>query len=126
MVISNSVLRGKTVVFTSFIPSANPCEASSGTGYLMVLNRATGGRTVKTPFDVNNDNAFTMNDYLSFGDTGKEIASGVKITGGGTPGFILSDKKDRVLISQFDGNIEDRELDLGLPVRGRQTWRQIR
>jgi type IV pilus assembly protein PilY1 len=124
MLIADPVVRGDAVVFTTLIPSQNPCVAG-GTGFLMVLDQATGGRLKTTAFDVNNDSKFDTSDYLSFGDSGKEAASGIDVTGG-TPGFILAGGKDLAVIPEFDGSVSEEELDLGIPVKGRKTWRQLR
>jgi type IV pilus assembly protein PilY1 len=125
MVISNPVVRGEAAIFTTFIPSADVCNAGNPRGFLMVLNRATGGRLTKSPFDVNDDGTFSVADYLSFGDSGNESASGIDIAGG-APGIILSGGNDLALIPKFDGTIEDEEINLGLPKAGRKTWVQLR
>ena len=142
MVISDPVLRGKAVVFTTFIPNANEC-VPGGYGYLMVLDRGSGGRLQQSPFDVNNSLTFDHSDKLGFGDTGTEIASGIKLDkGGNTPTFVFSKAKNRdremALIQEQqtedgtgtggtnDDGINDMLLNTGLPNTGRQTWRQLR
>jgi type IV pilus assembly protein PilY1 len=125
MVIADPVVRGNGVIFTTFIPSADICNAGNPRGFLMVLNRATGGRLTKSPFDVNADGAFSLADYLSFGDSGNESASGIDVTGG-RPGIILSGGKDLALIPKFDGTIEAEEVNLGVPKAGRKSWTQLR
>jgi hypothetical protein len=91
----------------------------------MVLDRASGGRTQQSPFDVNQDHDFSITDLIDFDDSGNEVASGVNVTGG-TSGFTLSENKDVALIPRFDGEVTKKEMNLGVPVRGRQTWRQLR
>jgi type IV pilus assembly protein PilY1 len=124
MVIADPVVRGKAVVFTTLVPSDNPCVAG-GTGFLMVLNQATGGRLQTSPFDVDKDGNFSPSDLLDFGDSGNETASGIDVTGG-TPGFVLAQGHDLALIPEFDGSVTGAELNLGVPVSGRKSWWQLR
>jgi type IV pilus assembly protein PilY1 len=124
MVIADPVLRGKAVVFTTLVPPDHPCVAG-GTGFLMVLNQATGGRLQTSPFDVDKDGNFSPSDLLDFGDSGNETASGIDITGG-TPGFVLAQGHDLALIPEFDGSVTGAELNLGVPPSGRKTWWQLR
>lgn len=125
LVIADPVVRGDAVIFTTLIPSQNPCIAG-GTGFLMILDQATGGRLNQSAFDVNNDYLFDGDDSLGFGDGGNEAASGKNITGG-TPGFVLDDKgNDIALVPEFNGSVTEEELNLGVADMGRKTWRQMR
>ncbi len=140
MIISEPVLRGKAVIFASLIPNPNEC-VPGGSGYLMVLNRGTGGQMTQSPFDVNDDHTIDSTDKLGFGDTALEFASGIKLNkGGNTPAFVFSKSSqsgtEMALIQEqqtddgtggiSDNGINDIPLNTGLPSTGRQTWRQLR
>jgi type IV pilus assembly protein PilY1 len=61
--VTNAVLRGKTLVFTTLIPSANPCD-SGGSSWLMVLDSADGSGPDSAYIDINDDDKFDSSDTL--------------------------------------------------------------
>lgn len=125
MVTVDPVIRGNAVIFTTLIPQTGPCVARAA-GFLMVVDQATGGRTGGTPFDINGDRRFTAaGDYLNFGGSSTEAASGINIAGN-TAGFVLAGDMDHALIPQFNGQIAEQDLNLGAEPEGRKTWRQLR
>lgn len=77
--VTGSLLRDDRVIFTTLIPSTDPCQVG-GTGWLMELNSNNGGRLLET-FDLNGDLAFTSADYVSSG-TARVPAAGVRQIGG--------------------------------------------
>lgn len=125
MVIADPVIRGKAVVFTTLIPDGRTC-VGGGTGFLMVIDQASGGRTSQSPFDVSPEyGKFTTADYVTFSDGSIVAASGTAIAGT-TPGFVLAGDTDHALIQQFDGTIAEKDLNVGTVVKGRRIWRQLR
>ncbi|MCX4193824.1 pilus assembly protein [Methylophaga sp. OBS1] len=132
--VSNSVIRNGRVIFTTLIPSDDPCDAG-GTGWLMEVNYASGSRLSYSPFDVNGDNSFGVSDYINVGD----------IDGDGNDDYVPSSgKKSKVGIiarpsimddpsgqrelkfnSGADGNIEVTVENPGPGTGARQSWRQL-
>lgn len=49
------------IIFTTLIPSTDPCEAG-GRNWLMLLNAETGGMMLKPQFDTNGDGKLNSND----------------------------------------------------------------
>ncbi len=58
-VVSNPAVRGDIVYFNTVIPSAIPCQFG-GSGWLMAVSTANGGRPDNAPFDVTKDDAVSM------------------------------------------------------------------
>ena len=63
-VVSDPLVRSGRLIFTTLIPSENEC-AFGGTGWLMELDAVSGARLAYSPFDVNNDGAFSIGDYIT-------------------------------------------------------------
>lgn len=61
--VSNSVLRNDRIIFTTLLPSEDPCEFG-GTSWLMELDAFSGARLPYSPFDLNLDGAFGEEDYV--------------------------------------------------------------
>jgi type IV pilus assembly protein PilY1 len=130
--VTNPVLRGSRAIFTTVIPSNDPCT-NGGEGWLMELDIANGGRLDETPFDTNGDMIFDNNDKTSFG-TGTVATGGTRfktgipsapvILNGGTGGACLGGECK--FISSSDGiiNSVNENPDEGGNVR--ESWRQQR
>ncbi len=71
--VSNPTLRGGRLIFVTTVPSALSCD-EGGTGWLMEIDPATGGRLDVPVFDLSGDGVFNANDNLSQSD----IVSGIK------------------------------------------------
>lgn len=128
--VSQPLLRNGNVIFTTILPSSDPC-AFSGTSWLMELDAATGGAPNATPFDTNNDGIFNTLDYLTVNSGGTNVTApvaGVQSTVGltSTPTvFITADKSKEVKVqsgSQGLGTVNENPE--GGPI-GRQNWRQL-
>lgn len=78
--VTDPVLREGRIIFTTLIPSTDPCTPG-GTGWLMELNTENGGQILDT-FDLNGDGAFTVADRITTG-TQTTGAAGVQSTTGG-------------------------------------------
>ena len=132
MLITDPVLRGRTVIFNTFIPGEGLCEAQGG-GFLMVLDQATGGRLESSPFDINGDQLFDPTDFIEFGDPIDVSASGIKLEFGGGLGTIFNGNDDNsgrdldvVLTSRNDGGNDATAINTQGPQTGRKSWRQLR
>ena len=144
MQVTNAVLRNRRVIFTTQIPSEDPC-AFGGTSWIMELDYLSGERLDTSPFDINGDGKFTADDLISFTLSGTDYklpASGVQSENGiwSTPAFLTSgiDEWMYMSTSNNDNREDDPEdehkvstLDSkknGVPpfAYGRQSWRQVR
>ncbi|VAW83139.1 Type IV fimbrial biogenesis protein PilY1, partial [hydrothermal vent metagenome] len=135
-VISPSLLRGDRLIFTTILPSSDPC-AAGGTSWLMELEAVTGGRLSTSPFDINNDGVFTVTDLAQLLDTNgdgvvdnlddKLVVSGKKSTIGiiKTPSVISAGTKEYKYTSGSTGALESTTESAGAN-SGRQSWRQLR
>lgn len=78
-VVSNALLKLDRVIFSTLIPSTDPCVPGGGS-WIMELETLTGGAPATAVFDLNNDNAFDNSDNLTSGNTASGIKSTVGIT----------------------------------------------
>lgn len=138
-VVTNPVLRGDRIIFTTLIPSDDPCQ-SGGEGWLMELRASNGGRLTQSPFDVTGDGTISDEDLLISNATGSNpvAVSGRKSTGipsaptilvGGPPNQVPGQKncarEECKYISTSAGTIETVTEKLP-PNYRRNSWRQIR
>ena len=73
-VLSQPLISGQLVLFSTFIPSDNACSAG-GESWLMAVSKSNGGVPQLQPFDFNNDGYFDRGDYL-----GEQVAFGKKLS----------------------------------------------
>ncbi len=135
--VSDSILHNERIIFTTLIPSSDPCDGG-GTGWLMELDAYNGGRFTFAPFDLDGDGVFDSNDYV---DTGLTDADGntIYIPPGGkkskvgiipTPSILSSPssegggKEYKYTSGTEDGEIEKTSENPGPGAVGRQTWRR--
>ncbi len=113
------------IVFTSFIPNADPCDGE-GSGWLYELNPFTGGRTEFSVFDLNNDGFFNSSEFTSeFGGSGdaKVAVSGRRLPGGVTPTVLNGDTK--AILAHPGPNGTNIVTNRPEPDFGRQAWQDI-
>lgn len=136
--VSDPIVRGDRVIFTTLIPSPYPCE-SGGSGWLMELRYANGGRPAEAPFDVNGDGKFDVDDLLDPDGTGTRYTdtttSGRKSKVGMVPTpAILSrpgsgggggGQLEHKYESGSTGEVEKINENPGEGDFGRQSWRQL-
>lgn len=138
--VSNAVVRNGRIIFTTLLPSGDPCSFG-GTGWLMELNVNSGARLTYTPFDFNGDGLFNSLDYVTIpGDANGDgiIESGEVITipvSGkksqvgiiATPSIVNSEDGQREFkyTSGSSGAIEVTTENPGPNFSGRQSWRQL-
>lgn len=129
-VVSQPILRNANIIFSTLLPSPNPCSVG-GTSWLMELNAASGGTPTQSPFDVNNDGNFSTADYLTVtngSNTATSYVSGFQSSVGviGMPAVFLSlDKEKEVKVLNGMQGISTLQENPGTGPLGRQNWRQI-
>ena len=135
--VSNSVVRNGRIIFTTLLPSDDPCEFG-GSGWLMELDLYSGARLSFSPFDLNNDGLFNTDDYIHIDTNNNGIvdpgetfipASGKKSKVGiiSTPSIIDSadGQTEYKYTSGSSGAIEVTVENPGPDFSGRQSWRQL-
>jgi type IV pilus assembly protein PilY1 len=136
-VVSQALLRGGRIIFTTLIPDDNPC-ASGGTSWLMELDSLTGRRIAKSPFDLTGNNLINSEDLVlvevvdgvySIGTTSgvKTAVSGIQSNVGiiKTPGVISAGDLEYKYTSGSTGAMEVTTESVS-GSSGRQSWRQLR
>ncbi len=93
--VSDSLLRPGRVIFTTILPSQDPCDFG-GDGWLMELNSQNGGAPDFSPFDLNGDGLFNSDDYVDVDGDGKgdAVAAGLKFEDGlgSAPTYLRGDQ----------------------------------
>jgi type IV pilus assembly protein PilY1 len=133
-VVSTPLLRDGRVIFSTSIPSLDPCEYG-GTSWLMELSSVDGSRLSVSPFDLNADGVFDEGDFVTivisdpYGNpiNVKVPTSGKKSKVGiiKTPAVIKTKDKEFKFTSGSSGDIE-QTLESLTYRDGRQSWRQLR
>lgn len=128
--ITRPLLRNGRIVFTTLIPSADPCRIG-GDGFLMELDAQTGGRPRTPVLDITGDFAVDQDDLL---DLDFEPSAGlprVPPSGVGAPGVLsrpsilaVQPGLELKLMGSSAGEIEIR-AEAGPSRTGRLTWREI-
>jgi type IV pilus assembly protein PilY1 len=133
-VVFDPQLRSGRIIFTTLIPTDDPCDYG-GTGWLMELDAGTGAHLPFSPFDVNNDGVFDLNDYLTVGDldgdgipetqppSGRKSAVGIPAP----PAIIPRDggEVEDKCIGGSRGEVECFKENPGPAEKSRQSWRQL-
>ncbi|MCK5532998.1 MAG: hypothetical protein KAI85_17305, partial [Halopseudomonas aestusnigri] len=123
-VVSPPLLRFGRLIFTSIIPSSDPCDFG-GRSWLNELDAVTGQRLNYSVFDVNGDGLIDDNDFIQVGDTrvpvgGKGFDEIIK-----TPGIVGAGEVEYKYTSGSKGTL-GVTLEAGDPGPvGRQSWRQL-
>ncbi|MGH8584153.1 MAG: pilus assembly protein, partial [Gammaproteobacteria bacterium] len=136
--VTNPLLRGERLLFTTLLPSDDPCKFG-GDGWLMELDVASGGQLAFAPFDLNDDGQFSQDDFIDLDGDGKGDVppGGVKLGGQGSSPVVLSDggggssggggaPSELKLISLSNGQVKPVKNNPGPGQEGRQSWRQMR
>ena len=118
-VIGAAVVRDNRVIFTTLVPSSDPCEFG-GTGWLMELSAVTGAQLPYAVFDTSGD-ALVDNSM-------DKIVSGVPLKVGmvKTPLALDGSPTAAKFLSGTRGEIQiERNRTFGRPL-GRESWREVR
>lgn len=124
--VSNPILRGGAVIFTTLIPNTDKC-GFGGDSFLMELDAVTGSRLLSTPFDLNRDTAFDEGDEVTYNGESLPV-SGRRSKEGiiKTPAIISAGAFDVKLASGTTGGIDTTiEQPRSVNPGGRLSWRQI-
>jgi type IV pilus assembly protein PilY1 len=123
-VIVDPVVRSGKIIFTTFVPTTDPCGAG-GVSWLIELNLDTGGTPLKPAFDLDNSGYVDSGDKLSSGKyaTGTFIGEGIAATptivgaGGG---------QEYKYITSSTGAITKLLEGGGSSQFGPRSWRQLK
>ncbi len=123
--VSNSVLRGNRIIFTTLIPSEDICEFG-GDGWLMELTAKDGSRVNEPTLDTNNDGVVDENDLVTY-NSAQVAVSGKKSDVGiiPTPGIVSKGDIEYKYTPGSSGNLGVTRESAGAP-ESRQSWRQLR
>jgi type IV pilus assembly protein PilY1 len=123
-VIANPVLRYDRIIFTTAIPSSDPCDYG-GSGWLMELSALYGSRLSYAVIDVNGDGLINDLDVINDGND-DYFVSGKRLDGIGEPGAIISaGDKEYKYISTSTGTINVTTEAGGGSQFARQSWRRL-
>lgn len=128
-VVSAPLLRHGRVIFTTLIPSSDPCKFG-GDSWLMELQASTGGRLDYSAFDLNDDNLFNASDYVTViidGVSQTVPVSGLASKAGiiKTPTVISAGEKEYKLASGTTGEIASVKEKGGGAGFGRVSWQEL-
>ncbi len=137
--VTDSILRDGRIIFTTLIPSADPCDFG-GTGWLMEIDARDGSRLEFSPFDLNADGTFDGKDHVTLavdidgdGDLDPVPPGGKKSKVGipPTPGVVSDSSdpnkppKELKYTSGSTGKIEVTTENPGSGNVGRRSWREL-
>lgn len=136
--VSDPLLRGGRIIFTTMIPSSDPCSFG-GDGWLMELDAGSGKRLPFSPFDTDHDGVFTAQDMIKVNfdingdgkiDSNDTVpATGIKSKGGILPSpAVISDqpnKREFKYGSTSSGSIEITPENPGPGDAGRKSWLEL-
>ncbi|MEP7243378.1 MAG: PilC/PilY family type IV pilus protein [Gammaproteobacteria bacterium] len=132
MQVSDPVLRNGRIIFTTLIPTPDPC-AFGGTSWLMEVSALSGARLPYAPLDLNDDGKFDMGDFVTLSDGTKVAVSGMRSDVGITakPGVLADGNAEFKYMSgtksrATGGNMQVVRENPGVGDVGRQSWRQLR
>ncbi|MCB1666047.1 MAG: hypothetical protein KDI28_09705 [Pseudomonadales bacterium] len=115
--VSNAIVRDGRVIFTTLLPSQQPCDFG-GSSFVMQVNYRDGGALGYPAFDLNGDRVF---DEVDTNASGRMSDVGIVPTLS-----VLSDSdRDLAFGSGSSGDVDVMELNTGTTATGRQSWRQL-
>jgi type IV pilus assembly protein PilY1 len=127
MVVTDSRIEGNTIAFSTTIPNTETCTAS-GSGYFMLLDRRTGGRTDYPAFDLNDDKQIVKRDDTFVRDGAQVGASGLLISQGipgqGSHQTDAANDTAYYIVPASDGTT--RQVFTQREPDRRRSWREIR
>jgi type IV pilus assembly protein PilY1 len=130
--VSTPILRAGRIIFTTVIPSGDECSAG-GDSWLMELDALSGSRLDTSPFDLNRDFAFDIDDFVpldpSNPDSPLVAVSGRKSKEGiiKTPGIISGCAPGNIECKYASGSKGkiDTTIENAGNQKGRLSWREI-
>lgn len=130
LVANNAHIIQDKVAFTTTIPNTEMCSAS-GSGYVMLVDRRTGGRTDYPAFDLNGDRKLNTSDTFVITKDGKQVnigASGMLIAQGipGPLSYQVDPSTGGGLITIPDSSGSVTQVYTQNQTDRRRSWREIR
>ncbi|HRL95416.1 MAG TPA: PilC/PilY family type IV pilus protein [Pseudomonas sp.] len=124
--VSLPLLRAGRIIFTTVIPSADPCLAG-GTSWLMEMDSVTGGSLNYAVLDVNGDGEFNSADKVACGSGQLCNPGGMRSREGiiKTPGIVSAGDTEYKYSGGSSGSILVI-TEKGSSKEGRMSWRQLR
>lgn len=124
-VVTNPLVRGDVVLFTTTIPDSDPC-LGGGTGWLMAVNFLTGGNTADVEFDYNGDGVLDALDKVN-----DDTLEGMKLDPGlGMPSDTACMGNNCYIsgtnVVEGDEVSNNSVKDLGGIGTGRLSWEELR
>ena len=127
-VISQALLRGGRIIFTTMTPPQNDC-IWGGKSWIMELNAIDGNRLNVIPFDTNNDKQFTEADNVTYNDS-STIISGVQKPSLGvifsTPAVITHTTRAEGKYVTGTGGSVGMFRESASRFSGRMSWRKLK
>lgn len=125
-VVSAPLLRHGRVIFTTLIPSSNPC-LYGGSSWLVEVNATTGANLNYSVFDLDANNLFNTADYVDVGGGVMVPVSGVQYTTGiiKTPAVVSAGEIEYKITSSTSSQINVK-TEKGTTGHPRASWREIR
>ncbi|WP_367606229.1 pilus assembly protein [Legionella sp. W05-934-2] len=129
-IISEMIYINQKLIFTTTIPSEDPCEFG-GSGWLMEVDALTGARLNYNVFDINGDGVVNGSDATSYTDGGGDSVtvpvSGIQSEVGliSTPAILNAGKIEYKYLPGTSGGIQKVTESPGSQAFGRQSWRQL-
>lgn len=122
-VVSAPLLRFGRVIFTTLIPSTDPCDFG-GDSWLMELDAISGGRLSYSVFDLDENKLFDEGDNVDV--DGEKTVSGQKSKIGivKTPAVISAGEIEYKVMSGTTGEVQVVS-EKGGSMTGRVSWREI-
>lgn len=131
MVAAELRVRGERVIFTTMIPSTEPCEFG-GEGWLVELNYLTGGPPpVDVLFDLDGDRIFSDSDKMANGMSPNAIASGGGPSGDDSsiiqaPAIISAGEVEYKVVSRTKApHLQEFTENPGVAAGGRASWQEL-
>ncbi|MFN3842688.1 MAG: pilus assembly protein [Rehaibacterium terrae] len=124
-VVADPVLRSGRLIFTTLIPSSDPC-ATGGSSWLMELGALSGGRFDYPVLDIDGDGVFGPGDEVEYGDGERAPPTGRRSEVGivQTPAIIEGEGEiEHKVMGGSSGGIESVG-ERASSARGRNSWRQ--
>lgn len=126
-VVSVPLLRHGRVIFTTLIPSQDPC-LTGGYSWLMELDARTGSRVGYEVFDVNRDGRIDAADVVFWGEGNVNNPSGMRVDGIIRTGAVITAGETEF---KYFGKSDAELLVVQEPTDpeggfGRRSWRQLR
>lgn len=130
-VVSEAVLSGGRIIFTTVIPEGDACQYG-GTSWLMEMDSSTGSRlTNESPFDLDGNNKIDNSDLVTItnpdGTTSVVAVSGKQSNVGiiQTPGIISAGEIQYKYYSGSTGKIGETVESASSSQGGRLSWQQL-